>query len=68
MFILTPYGGTNMAFETIFTGPADGSKVDGIVLLELVHIVWWHIPPPLLVGFAAPVKRLPLELEGSHHA
>lgn len=43
--------------------PADSTKVDRIVLVELLHAVFGHVPATFQVRFAAPVEGCPFEGE-----
>lgn len=47
------------------TWPTDSAEIDGIMLLQLVHAIWRHIPSSLLVCFAAPIKVGVVEVEAS---
>lgn len=46
-------------------GPADGAKVDSVVLLELLHVVVGHVPLALEILFGGPVKGGELELKAA---
>lgn len=46
-------------------GPADGAKVDCVVLLELLHVVVGHVPLALEILFGGPVEGGELELKAA---
>lgn len=48
-----------------YTWPTDGAEIDSIMLLQLVHAIWRHIPSSLLECFTAPIKMCVIELEAS---
>jgi hypothetical protein len=45
--------------------PANSTEVYGVVLLELIHAVVWHVPFSFEVLFAAPVEGVEFEGEAA---
>ena len=47
-------------------GPAYCTKVYGIIGLQLLQAVRWHIPSSLEIVFAAPVKGIEVEFKAAN--